>query len=207
VKNISFIVVLAALVLSACGAPATPIPPTATLEPSPTPPPANFTIMGRIANLGEFSEHIVSGSSLQLVHLSGTTVTNQPVALSVAFSEDGTINVVSDLASIPVPTDGFFTFELESLEPGIYLVVLQFPYIEGARVNVIALTNSSEGEVAVTTGGLEYNETTNQFIRYLSISTENIAKIAMVEIPANSQVPFQYGFGEVFISKLPVRYP
>lgn len=181
----------------------TPIPPPPTL----TPIPANFTIMGRIANLGKFSEHVVEGSSLQLVHLSDEAITNQQVLISLAFNEDGTINIVSDSARTPVPTDGFFTFEFESLEPGIYLVVLQFPYIEGSWVNIMALTNNDEGELAVWTGDLKYNATTNQFIRYLSLSPENSAKIAMIAIPADSQSPFLYDFGEVFMSKLPVRYP
>jgi hypothetical protein len=219
-KIIALLIILTALIFSGCSTPATPvppaiseeplptaIPPTATVEPSPTVPPANFTITGRIDNLGEFGDQIVAGSLLQLVHLPGTAITDQTVALDIAFNEDGIINIITDSASIPVPADGNFIFELESLEPGLYLVIVQFPYIEGNWVIVMALTTSNEGEVAVTTGDLEYNETTNQFIRRLTIPAENFATFALADIPANAQVPFQYDFGAVFISKLPVRYP
>jgi hypothetical protein len=219
-KITALLIILTALIFSGCSTPPTSvppaiseeplptaIPPTATVEPSPTVPPANFTITGRIDNLGEFGEQIVAGSSLQLVHLPGTAITDPTVALDIAFNEDGVINIITDSASIPVPADGNFIFKLESLEPGPYLVVLQFPYIDGNWVNVMTLTKSNVGEVAVTTGDLEYNETTNQFIRRLTISAENFATFALADIPANAPLPFQYDFGAVFISKLPVRYP
>lgn len=188
----------------------TPVPPTPTpIPPTPTPTaiPASFTITGRIANLGEFSEYIVEGSSLQLVRLSDEAIANQQVMLSLAFSADGTMEVVSDLAKIPVPLDGFFAFELESLEPGMYLVVVQLAYSEGSWANIMALTIQNEGELAVVRGDLKYKEATDQFIRYISLSQENSMKIAMFEIVADAQTPLQYDFGEVFISKLPVRVP
>jgi hypothetical protein len=71
----------------------------------------------------------------------------------------------------------------------------------------MALTIQNEGELAVVRGDLEYKEATNQFIRYISLSQENSAKTATFETLADAQTPLQYGFGHLFISKLPVRVP
>jgi hypothetical protein len=52
--------------------------------------------------------------------------------LYTAFNADGTVELVtdpartlSDLPQIPIPPDGVFSFEVESLEPGMYFIAVQ----------------------------------------------------------------------------------
>ena len=96
----------------------TPVPPTPT--PTPTPEPMGITITGVITNLEDAEQrYLAEDSYLQLVH------TPADRALHFTMDAQGRLAVESELAQIPIPHDGVFTFQVESLEPGIYLFAAQ----------------------------------------------------------------------------------
>ena len=94
----------------------TPLPST----PIPTPEPMGITITGVITNLEDAEQgYLAEDSYLQLVRvpadgqLRGTT------------DDQGRLAYDSELAQIPIPHDGVFTFQVESLKPGIYIIAAQ----------------------------------------------------------------------------------
>ncbi|MFQ5812712.1 MAG: hypothetical protein ACE5I2_05920 [Anaerolineae bacterium] len=80
---------------------------------------AGITISGLITNFEDAEQYLAEDSYLQLVRipddgkLSGTT------------DDQGRLVYDSDLAQISIPRDGAFTFQIESLEPGNYLIAVQ----------------------------------------------------------------------------------
>ncbi len=182
-NKLPFLVLLAALLLSSCTPsstaapsatePPVPLAPTftslPTLKPSPTPIPANFTITGTVANLADFSSHIDELSILQLVRLTNEGDSSRYTMAKAAYNEDGTTNIFSDVVGIPFGTSAGFKFEVETLAPGPYIVVLQYPYGDSSWLNFMLLTKKFEQGMEMGAGGMDYYADTNQFVRFLPI--------------------------------------
>jgi hypothetical protein len=126
---------LLALTAVACSmlpiaSPPTP-PPLPTDEPTPIP--SDFAITGVIANSDETTEYLTEDSYLTLVPMP------ENGKLLVVFNSDGTVEIAPklaqdppDLPQIPVPSDGAFSLQAESLAPGEYLIAIQ-KYIPGKQ--------------------------------------------------------------------------
>jgi hypothetical protein len=96
----------------------TPLPPAPT--PTPTPEPMGIAITGVITNLGDAEErYLAEDSYLQLVRLPADG------RLSGTTDDQGRLAYDSELAQSPIPSDGVFNFQVESLEPGTYVVAAQ----------------------------------------------------------------------------------
>jgi hypothetical protein len=78
-----------------------------------------ITITGVITNLEDAEEYLAEDSYLQLVRL--------PPDGRLGFTTDdqGYLAYDSEFAQIPIPHDGIFTFLVESLEPGTYVIAAQ----------------------------------------------------------------------------------
>jgi hypothetical protein len=146
----------------------TPVPPTMTPappSPAPTPTPSGIRISGAITNLDEARQYLVEDSYLQLVRMSDGEVT-------FVFPQDGLVFVQSDLAQIPIPSDGAFAFQLDSLAAGKYFVTAQrFTPRNWTKMNAMVLAREG-GEPA---------------------------SVVVVEIPEGVTLPFVFDMGEVVI--------
>jgi len=132
--------------------------------PTPTPTPSGINISGVITDLDEAKLYLLEGSYLQLVPGSGR--------VTFVFPADGLVYVESDLAQIPIPSDGIFNFQLDSLEPGEYFVAAQrFTPRNWTKMNAMVLAKE---------GG-------------------NPKSVVIVGIPENVALPFIFDMGKVFI--------
>ena len=92
--------------------------------------------------------------------------------MTFVFPADGLVYVESDLARIPIPSDGIFNFQLDSLKPGKYFVAAQrFKPRDWTRMNAMVLAKE---------GG-------------------NPESVVIVEIPENVTLPFILDMGKVVI--------
>lgn len=88
-------------------------------EPTPTIATSGITIWGLISNLVGAEQYLAKDSHLQLVGLPADS------QLSGTTDHQGRLVYDSELAQVPIPPDGVFTFQVESLEPGVYLIAAQ----------------------------------------------------------------------------------
>lgn len=97
-----------------------PMSPTATsMPPTATPTFAGITILGLITNLEDAERYLAEDSYLQLVRFPADG------RLSCTTDGQGWLTYDSELAQIPIPHDGVFNFQVESLESGTYLIAAQ----------------------------------------------------------------------------------
>jgi hypothetical protein len=133
------------------------------MPPTLTPTPTGINISGVITNLEQARPYLTEASYLQLVALGKVTF---------IFPADGGVLLKSDLAQIPIPSDGVFNFQLDSLEPGKYFVAAQkFTPRNWTRMNAMVLAKE---------GG-------------------NPESVVIVELPENVTLPFIFDMGEVGI--------
>ena len=154
---------LAILFVVGCGG--VPVTTPVAEPPVPTPTPSGINISGAITNFDEAKPYLVEGSYLQLVSSGSGQVT-------FVFPADGLVYVKSDLAQIPIPSDGIFNFQLDSLKPGKYFVTAQrFTPRNWTKMNAMVLAKE---------GG-------------------NAKSVVIVEIPENVPLPFYFDMGKVAI--------
>ena len=181
----------------------TPIPPTATSTPIPpthTPTPAGITISGLITSLEKVTPYLTESSYLQLVLLPDDG------QVTVAIDNKAQIETISDsdLAQIPIPSDGVFSFQTESLEPGTYIIVAQlFKSPDGLIHNMVLIEDAGNVELFRVIE-MDYEASTDRFV---FLTSGNEEAYAIIEIPDDVIPPISFDMGEVEAQILDTRFP
>jgi hypothetical protein len=121
------------------------------------------SISGVITNLDEARPYLTEASYLQLVDISDGEVT-------FVYPREGGVLLESELAQIPIPPDGIFSFQVDRLEPGEYFIAAQkFNPRDWMRHNAMVLAKEAGDPKSVV----------------------------MIEIGDDVALPFRFDMGEV----------
>ena len=185
----------------------TPVPPTSTPTSTPSPPTATLapasgdvSISGSIMNLEDVLPLLTEDSYLQLAEL------GEEGWVALTMDENGKIETVSDLdlPQIPISPDGTFEFEVESLEPGTYIIIAQPFKSPDGLIHSMALIQDPENVELFKVVELEYIEATDSFV-FETLGNEEA--YVTIEIPEDIVPPIDVDLGEIEIQLLDTDFP